>query len=85
MPDIKDIYVYMYYIIEKNDNSWQHAGPGGWNGVESSSFGIVIDNIFICKDPDMLEVGNGKMNHEEYKTHFSLWCLAKVFITFLFK
>ena len=26
-------------------------------------------------DPDMLEVGNGKMNAEEYRTHMSLWCL----------
>ncbi|WP_266172062.1 glycoside hydrolase family 27 protein [Dyella subtropica] len=24
-------------------------------------------------DPDMLEVGNGKMTLEEYKSHFSLW------------
>jgi len=26
-------------------------------------------------DPDMLEVGNGGMTFEEYKTHFSLWCM----------
>jgi alpha-galactosidase len=26
-------------------------------------------------DPDMLEVGNGGMTVEEYKTHFSLWCI----------
>ena len=26
-------------------------------------------------DPDMLEVGNGRMTNEEYKTHFSLWCM----------
>lgn len=26
-------------------------------------------------DPDMLEVGNGGMSHEEYKTHFSLWAI----------
>ncbi len=26
-------------------------------------------------DPDMLEVGNGKMTTEEYRTHMSLWCL----------
>ncbi len=24
-------------------------------------------------DPDMLEVGNGKMSQEEYRAHFSLW------------
>ena len=28
-------------------------------------------------DPDMLEVGNGGMNHEEYVAHFSLWALLK--------
>ena len=26
-------------------------------------------------DPDMLEIGNGGMNTDEYKTHISLWCL----------
>jgi alpha-galactosidase len=26
-------------------------------------------------DPDMLEVGNGGMSIEEYRTHFSLWCM----------
>jgi alpha-galactosidase len=27
-------------------------------------------------DPDMLEVGNGKMTDDEYRTHMSLWALA---------
>ncbi|MGD0949785.1 MAG: glycoside hydrolase family 27 protein [Candidatus Binatia bacterium] len=26
-------------------------------------------------DPDMLEVGNGGMNFDEYRTHMGLWCL----------
>jgi alpha-galactosidase len=26
-------------------------------------------------DPDMLEVGNGKMNEDEYRTHMSLWAI----------
>jgi alpha-galactosidase len=26
-------------------------------------------------DPDMLEVGNGGMNEDEYRTHMSLWCI----------
>ena len=26
-------------------------------------------------DPDMLEVGNGSLNYEENKSHFSLWCM----------
>ena len=25
----------------------------------------------------MLEVGNGGLTHEEEKTHFAMWCLAK--------
>ncbi|XP_057835931.2 alpha-galactosidase isoform X1 [Cryptomeria japonica] len=28
-------------------------------------------------DPDMLEVGNGKMSTEEYRSHFSIWALMK--------
>eukprot|EP00253_Pinus_taeda_P002110 PITA_02110 len=28
-------------------------------------------------DPDMLEVGNGKLSREEYRSHFSLWALMK--------
>jgi alpha-galactosidase len=26
-------------------------------------------------DPDMLEIGNGGMTDEEYRTHMSLWCI----------
>jgi len=26
-------------------------------------------------DPDMLEVGNGGMTTEEYKSHFTMWCM----------
>ncbi|KAI5076419.1 hypothetical protein GOP47_0008484 [Adiantum capillus-veneris] len=28
-------------------------------------------------DPDMLEVGNGGMTFNEYRSHFSIWCLMK--------
>ncbi|KAH9306868.1 hypothetical protein KI387_011272, partial [Taxus chinensis] len=28
-------------------------------------------------DPDMLEVGNGNVTREEYRSHFSLWALMK--------
>ena len=28
-------------------------------------------------DPDMLEIGNGGLTHEEEKTHFALWAMAK--------
>ena len=28
-------------------------------------------------DPDMLEVGNGGMSHDEYQSHFALWAVLK--------
>ena len=33
--------------------------------------------VFII-DPDMLEVGNGGMSLEEYRSHFSIWAIVKV-------
>lgn len=38
------------------------------------------DSLIILSllDPDMLEVGNGGMTTEEYRSHFSIWALAKV-------
>ena len=29
-------------------------------------------------DPDMLEIGNGHMTADEYRTHMSLWALTAV-------
>ena len=70
---------------------WEWAGTVGhlWRttGDISDSWNSMI-NIFSLQkdlaryagpghwnDPDMLEVGNGRMTIEEYKTHFSLWCM----------
>jgi alpha-galactosidase len=70
---------------------WEWAGSVGhlWRttGDISDSWNSMI-NIFTQQkdlaryagpghwnDPDMLEVGNGRMTFEEYKTHFSLWCM----------
>jgi alpha-galactosidase len=70
---------------------WEWAGTVGnlWRttGDISDSWNSMID-IFgkqrdLAKyagpgkwnDPDMLEVGNGGMTTEEYRTHFSLWCM----------
>jgi alpha-galactosidase len=39
------------------------------NGIESYS------GPGHWNDPDMLEVGNGGMTKEEYRTHFSMWAL----------
>lgn len=49
----------------------------------SSILGIYEFNVLLAKysvpgawnDPDMLEVGNGKLTYEENKAHFSLWCM----------
>ena len=68
-PDIRPIWKWIMVIYNVNLKLYRYAGPGHWN------------------DPDMLIAGmNGKgwvgdMNgahgcsHEEYKTHFALWCM----------
>lgn len=48
-----------------------------------SIVGIYEVNVLLAKyaspgawnDPDMLEVGNGKLTFEENKSHFTLWCM----------
>jgi alpha-galactosidase len=74
-----------------SNKPWEWAIPIGhlWRttGDISDSWNSMI-NIFsqqkdLAKyagpghwnDPDMLEVGNGRMTNEEYKTHFTLWCM----------
>jgi alpha-galactosidase len=70
---------------------WEWAGDVGhlWRttGDISDNWNSMIDIFEKQKDlaryagpgrwndPDMLEVGNGGMTTEEYKTHFSLWCM----------
>jgi len=70
---------------------WEWAGTVGhlWrttgdiNDSWNSMIGIFIQQKDLARyagpghwnDPDMLEVGNGGMTTEEYKTHFSLWCM----------
>ncbi|HLN54964.1 MAG TPA: glycoside hydrolase family 27 protein [Bacteroidales bacterium] len=70
---------------------WEWAGTVGhmWRttGDISDSWNSMIDIFDRQKelaryagpgkwnDPDMLEVGNGGMTTEEYRTHFSLWCM----------
>lgn len=70
---------------------WEWAGNVGhmWRttGDISDSWNSMIDIFDRQKDlaryagpgkwndPDMLEVGNGGMTTEEYRTHFSLWCM----------
>ena len=74
-----------------SNKPWEWAGTVGhlWRttGDISDTWNSMI-NIFTQQkdlsryagpgrwnDPDMLEVGNGGMTTEEYKTHFSLWCM----------
>ena len=81
----------VFSICEWGSNKpWEWAGDVGnlWRttGDISDSWNSMI-KIFEQKDlakyagpghwndPDMLEVGNGGMTTEEYKTHFSLWCM----------
>ena len=74
-----------------SNKPWEWAGAVGhlWRttGDINDSWNSMI-NIFLQQkdlskyagpghwnDPDMLEIGNGGMTTEEYKTHFSLWCM----------
>ncbi|CAD6225534.1 unnamed protein product [Miscanthus lutarioriparius] len=64
-------------------NSWRTAGDikDNWGSMTSNA----DSNDYWAKyagpggwnDPDMLEVGNGGMTTEEYRSHFSIWALAK--------
>ncbi|GMJ06665.1 alpha-galactosidase 2 [Hibiscus trionum] len=64
-------------------NSWRTSGDirDSWNSMllradrndEWASFARPGG----WNDPDMLEVGNGGMTLEEYRSHFNIWALAK--------
>ncbi|MFT4109544.1 NEW3 domain-containing protein [Propionicimonas sp.] len=74
-----------------NYEPWTWAGEQGnlWrttfdiSDTYSSMLGIFKDNVQLAQyaepgawnDPDMLQVGNGGMTNEEYRTHFSLWAM----------
>ncbi|MGB8489845.1 MAG: glycoside hydrolase family 27 protein [Bacteroidales bacterium] len=74
-----------------SNKPWEWAGDVGhlWRttGDINDSWNSMIDIFERQKDlaryagpgkwndPDMLEIGNGGMTTEEYKTHFSLWCM----------
>jgi alpha-galactosidase len=75
-----------------SNKPWEWAGAVGhlWRttGDITDTWNSMLENFLQQKDfaryagpghwndPDMLEVGNGGMTTEEYKTHFSLWCMA---------
>ena len=62
-------------------NSWRTTGDisDSYERMTNIGFGQAGLSKFAgpghWNDPDMLEVGNGKMNLEEYRTHMSLWAL----------
>ena len=52
------------------DNFYQMMFIGlGQNGLEKYA------GPGHWNDPEMLEVGNGRMKDEEYRTHMTLWCM----------
>ncbi|XP_045814373.1 alpha-galactosidase [Trifolium pratense] len=64
-------------------NSWRTTGDieDNWNSMtsiaDSNDRWASYAGPGGWNDPDMLEVGNGGMSTEEYRSHFSIWALAK--------
>ncbi|MBB3695416.1 alpha-galactosidase [Sphingomonas sp. BK580] len=69
-------------------NMWRTTGDitDKWKGKHSYSWGVssIVDmnepmwpyaGPGHWNDPDMLEVGNGGLTDEEYRSHFSLWAM----------
>ena len=51
-------------------------GGKGWTKILDEQVGLeVYAGPGHWNDPDMLEVGNGGMTTEEYRAHFSMWCI----------
>ncbi|CAA2971316.1 alpha-galactosidase [Olea europaea subsp. europaea] len=64
-------------------NSWRTTGDISDNWDSMTSRADLNDKWAAYagpggwNDPDMLEVGNGGMTTEEYRSHFSIWALMK--------
>ena len=62
-------------------NLWRTTGDisDRWDSMDRIGFAQIdiadYNRVGHWNDPDMLEVGNGGMNADEYRTHMSLWCL----------
>jgi alpha-galactosidase len=62
-------------------NLWRTTGDisDDWKRMETIGFSQFEIAPYAkpghWNDPDMLEVGNGGMTNDEYRTHISLWCL----------
>ncbi len=66
---------------EVGGNSWRTTDDIQDNYMSMSNIGFAQAGLSKYagpghwNDPDMLEVGNGKMNNNEYLTHMSLWAM----------
>lgn len=64
-------------------NAWRTTGDikDNWDSITSIADANNIWGRYAgpgrWNDPDMLEVGNGGMSLEEYRSHFSIWALMK--------
>jgi len=63
-------------------NVWRTTGDisDAWQSMVNIGFNQQVGREKFSgpghwNDPDMLEIGNGHMTTEEYRTHMSLWCL----------
>ncbi|MBV9158046.1 MAG: glycoside hydrolase family 27 protein [Acidobacteriaceae bacterium] len=62
-------------------NLWRTTGDisDTWNSMEEIGFSQAAISSYTkaghWNDPDMLEVGNGRMTDDEYRTHMTLWSL----------
>ncbi len=63
-------------------NSWRTTGDisDRWDSMQRIGFEQQTDREKVAgpghwNDPDMLEIGNGGMTDEEYRTHMSLWSI----------
>ncbi|XXG60455.1 hypothetical protein AAC387_Pa04g2362 [Persea americana] len=67
----------------KIGNSWRTTGDikDTWESMtsiaDSNDRWASYAGPGAWNDPDMLEVGNGGMTTEEYRSHFSIWALVK--------
>jgi alpha-galactosidase len=66
---------------EVGGNLWRTTGDirDAWDSMARIGFGqgdlAPYASPGHFNDPDMLEIGNGGMNEEEYRTHMSLWSM----------
>jgi alpha-galactosidase len=66
---------------EVGGNSWRTTGDirDTWDSMTKIGFGQDEHAPYAgpghWNDPDMLEIGNGGMSDDEYKTHMSLWAI----------